>query len=71
MPPVIDPKKCNLCGICEEVCPGDILYVDAGSERIVRYPQECDQCGICQRDCPEDAIEIVFPLELISAPFSP
>ncbi|MBI2866136.1 MAG: 4Fe-4S binding protein [Chloroflexi bacterium] len=68
MPPVIDLEKCNLCGVCEEVCPGDILYMEGGKQRIVRYPQECDQCGICALDCPEKAIEIIFPLDLLTTP---
>ena len=69
MPPVINQKKCNLCGICEDVCPGDLLFLDEGKQNIVRYPWECDHCMICQMECPQDAITIVFPLDqLCSSP---
>ena len=67
MPPVIDLDKCTSCGICEEVCPGDILFLDRGKEHLVRYPWECDHCAICRIDCPEEAVEIVFPLDQLCA----
>ena len=28
MPPVIDHEKCNACGICDEHCPLDVLYLE-------------------------------------------
>ncbi|MBI2866342.1 MAG: 4Fe-4S binding protein [Chloroflexi bacterium] len=64
MPPVVDPEKCTLCGICEDVCPGDLLFVEKDPKTIVRYPDECNHCGICEVDCPEDAIVVNFPKDL-------
>ncbi|MBI2866593.1 MAG: 4Fe-4S binding protein [Chloroflexi bacterium] len=68
MPPVIDQQKCNLCGLCEEVCPHDVLYMDKGKQHIVRYPQDCDLCDVCRWECPENAISLDFPLSIISNP---
>ena len=28
MPPTFDPEKCTICGMCVEVCPGDLLVLD-------------------------------------------
>ena len=67
MPPVINPKKCNLCGVCEDICPGDLIFLDKGKQYIVRYPWECDHCTICEMECPEKAITIVFPLDQLCA----
>lgn len=61
MPPTIDPARCTLCGVCQDVCPGDILHIDGGIRRLVRYPDECQHCDICRLECPETAIQIIFP----------
>ena len=63
MPPVIDNKKCNKCGMCAEVCPVDVFY---GSEarRIpaVTYGEDCYFCCACIIECPTDAITLRMPL---------
>jgi len=61
MPPRIDPARCNLCGVCEEVCPGDILHVAGGKTGLVRYPLECSHCDVCRIECPTGAITLDFP----------
>jgi NAD-dependent dihydropyrimidine dehydrogenase PreA subunit len=61
MPPRIDPTKCTACGHCTDVCPGDILHLDAGIGRMVRYPDECSHCDVCRVECDAGAIEIEFP----------
>jgi adenylylsulfate reductase subunit B len=67
MPPQIKPSKCTSCGICQDVCPGDILHLGpAGLE--VRYADECSHCGICQLECPEGAIEIRFAWNMLQPP---
>jgi adenylylsulfate reductase subunit B len=68
MPPRIDLARCNLCGVCQDVCPGDILHIDAGVENIVRYPAECSHCDVCRVECPEKAIEIIFPWSWLQSP---
>jgi adenylylsulfate reductase, subunit B len=63
MPPVVDDERCALCGVCQDVCPGDILHIDGGIDGLVRYGDECQHCGICVIECPEDALSIRFPWE--------
>jgi adenylylsulfate reductase subunit B len=62
MPPTIDPARCTLCGVCQDVCPGDILHINRGINGLVRYPDECQHCDICRLECPETAIQIIFPV---------
>jgi adenylylsulfate reductase subunit B len=49
MPPVIDHEKCNACGICDEHCPLDVLYLE-DDVLEVRFPYECWHCGACRQD---------------------
>ncbi len=62
MPAVIDASKCTACGVCDETCPGDIIYInEEGTRAEVRYSDECWICGSCRLECPEDAITYTFP----------
>ena len=66
MPPIINEKRCNGCGICVTHCPMDVFY---GSEKgeipIIAYPDECWHENACVNDCPEDAIELRIPLSMM------
>jgi adenylylsulfate reductase subunit B len=64
VPPVIDMKKCNGCGLCDRHCPLDVIAM-AGEHPEVRYPDECWHCGACRQDCPTGALEITFPLSML------
>lgn len=68
MPPRVDPSKCSRCGICTEVCPGDILHLDGGLDRLVRYGSECSHCDVCVAECPEGALTIEFPWSMLQHP---
>ena len=70
MPPRINPALCDQCGICQDVCPGDILYVDRGIEEIVRYADECSHCDVCRVECPQGAIVIEFPWSMLQHPIA-
>jgi len=65
MPPVIDPEKCNACGICDMHCPLDVFAMEKDTIEV-RYPYECWHCGACRQDCPTDAVSIEFPLIMLS-----
>ena len=70
MPPRIDPELCTLCGVCQDVCPGDILYLDGGVSGMVRYGAECSHCDVCRVECPTGAITIEFPWHMRQRPIS-
>ena len=66
MPPVIDPKLCNFCGICYNICPQDVFSFDDKRKQApgVAYPRECWYCGACVVDCPKGAVSLTLPLPL-------
>jgi len=55
--PVIDHGKCNLCGICERICPYFALEI---TNRVVVNIQECFGCGLCESKCPAKAMSGVL-----------
>lgn len=62
---LIDPERCDDCGICVDVCPfGAIKFIDLkksdGTIRpVVTVDQvHCKGCGICQGTCPKRGIGI-------------
>jgi len=70
MPPVIDKKLCNTCGICYSICPQDVFFFDKAQKQVpaVAYPQECWYCGACVVDCPKGAVSLTLPLPLHIVP---
>ena len=68
MPPIIDPEKCNNCGLCKEKCPTQGAII----ESITRHnnpayaidPLKCEYIlgnekeAHCVAACPEGAINI-------------
>ena len=80
--PVIDRKKCNLCGQCVDICPFKALFIKHRSLFI--NPFFCEGCGACAVVCPQKAIHMksvynaeirikknVFGFPLISAQLYP
>jgi adenylylsulfate reductase subunit B len=57
---LIDLEGCVSCGLCADVCPGDIIYMD-GDFPTVPYVDECWYCGICRDSCPVDVISFELP----------
>ena len=70
MPPVIDKKRCNHCGICYNMCPQDVFSFDKNQKKApeVAYPHECWYCGACVVDCPKAAVSLKLPLPLHIVP---
>jgi len=49
--------KCINCGVCDNVCIYEAIYVEDGTHKIKEYL--CEGCGACKAVCPvEDAIVI-------------
>lgn len=58
---VIDPDKCEACGLCAELCRFDAVRVkDKGKEGVYWIdPLRCEGCKLCVVKCPAEAID--FP----------
>ncbi len=52
--PVIDPEKCNHCGICAKLCEYNAIASIPGSTMV--FKELCHGCGLCMRACPQGAI---------------
>jgi MinD superfamily P-loop ATPase len=52
--PVIDEKKCTLCGKCAEICQFKAIIVIG--KTVLPFHELCHSCGGCLEVCPEDAI---------------
>jgi len=52
--PLIDKEKCDLCGVCADVCEFNALAI-LGTEPLV-FPSLCHSCGACVELCPKQAI---------------
>ena len=64
--PFIDPRLCENCGVCTEVCPLEpkaVRPVDSRKETKPSYDyRRCIRCYCCQEMCPHGAIAIKRPL---------
>ncbi len=59
--PVVDEKKCTLCGRCAEVCEYHAIGVFGTS--VLVFPELCHACGGCSIACPDNAIaEVNHPV---------
>ncbi len=63
MPPIINKKKCNACGVCADICPTDVFSMTKKKQPpLIKYPEECWHCNSCVLDCKKSAIELRIPL---------
>lgn len=53
----IDIDKCTGCGICENVCPHQILSVNEKKCRVSDMDL-CMECGACMTNCPNESINV-------------
>ncbi len=60
---VINPQKCNGCGLCVEVCTCNALAI---KDSLAVYI-EGSKCSACTRWCCQ--CEVVCPTRAISCPF--
>ncbi|MBO8160515.1 MAG: 4Fe-4S binding protein [Thermosipho sp. (in: Bacteria)] len=57
---VIDPKKCDGCGICKEVCRFEAVIYKNNIYKIDQYA--CEGCNACVISCPQKAIKLTESL---------
>ncbi|RPI89703.1 MAG: hypothetical protein EHM42_02570 [Planctomycetaceae bacterium] len=53
--PVVDSRRCTLCGDCLSCCPANCLRLVRLTD-IVVIPQACVGCAVCANICPTSAI---------------
>lgn len=53
----LSEEKCTGCGMCQEVCPHEVIKVQNGLAVVVDR-DSCMECGACSRNCPDGAIVV-------------
>ncbi len=64
VPVVIDQDKCIAdkgCTVCVDVCPLDVLVIDADRGSAYMKYDECWYCMPCEVDCPTNAVSVNIP----------
>lgn len=59
--PLVDPEKCNGCGLCVSVCRYNVLVMVNNVVTVVET-QECDWCTVCEAVCSTGAISCPFEI---------
>lgn len=55
----IDMQKCNGCGLCELICPQDVVRLHTETNKaVIQYLSDCQSCFLCELECPEGAIYV-------------
>jgi ferredoxin len=57
--PIIDKRKCTICGQCVEECPELALGIQEG-QLLFTQPQACTFCGTCEEICPQGAVRLEY-----------
>jgi MinD superfamily P-loop ATPase len=56
---IIDTKRCQGCGVCEQVCRFDAIIPSPSAQSAYEVdPIACDGCAACVYQCPEEAIHM-------------
>ena len=59
--PIIDPEKCDGCGLCVSVCHCNALAI-VNNIVIITETVKCDWCTDCEAVCPTEAISCPFEI---------
>jgi ferredoxin len=53
--PMVDQRRCNLCGVCETSC---VYKAISSSGKLVIDEGKCFGCGLCVTRCPKKALAL-------------
>ncbi len=67
----IDLEKCTSCGICDDVCPADVIHMEPVPTRlaadglkevkllpVIKFREHCITCFSCEIFCPEEIVDV-------------
>ncbi|MBR4182529.1 MAG: 4Fe-4S binding protein [Lachnospiraceae bacterium] len=60
----INKMNCVGCGRCIEVCPGNLIKLDADKKAVIPYPRDCWGCTSCLKECKHEAINFFLGADI-------
>jgi NAD-dependent dihydropyrimidine dehydrogenase PreA subunit len=54
----VDPEKCDGCGECIGICPGEVFEIVESGKAFPARPDSCQVCCSCVVTCPNCGIWI-------------
>lgn len=67
----IDLAKCTGCGICDLVCPADVIHMESAPAAeeisglrvrhelpVIKFQEHCITCFNCEIFCPEGIVDV-------------
>ncbi|TCL65956.1 adenylylsulfate reductase subunit B [Hydrogenispora ethanolica] len=60
----INGEKCNGCGRCVDICPGDLLALNEQKRSYIRNQADCWDCMACVKACPTGALKTRLPFSV-------
>jgi Pyruvate/2-oxoacid:ferredoxin oxidoreductase delta subunit len=67
----IDLPNCTGCGICDLVCPADVIHMELAESRselpglasrtllpVIKFREHCITCFSCEIFCPEGIVDV-------------
>lgn len=58
---IVDNHLCTMCGMCEAICPADVIKLDSfGHINKINAQGKCIECNMCEEICPGKATNIPF-----------
>lgn len=60
----IQKSKCVGCGLCIEVCPGNLIKRDEQGKAYIKHIKDCWGCTSCLKECNVDAISFYLGADI-------
>jgi len=67
----IELEKCTGCGICDTVCPADVIHMEPATAAngvdgltpalrlpVIKFREHCITCFNCEIYCPEQIVDV-------------
>jgi Pyruvate/2-oxoacid:ferredoxin oxidoreductase delta subunit len=67
----IELEKCTSCGICDDVCPADVIHMEQVPVApeinglimhkrlpVIKFREHCITCFSCEIFCPEQIVDV-------------
>ena len=64
----IEIEKCTGCGVCDAVCPADVIHMEPAPTMpelpqtrllpVIKFREHCITCFSCEIFCPEQIVDV-------------